>query len=70
MLGSISECRHRSAMMNKYISFKTNSNKLQFGGEKCKKLHVGKGPKDFRCQDLTVDKWAEVEIKCQETGEI
>ena len=33
-------------------------------------MHVGKGPEDFRCQDLAVDKWAEVEIKCPETGEI
>ena len=29
-----------------------------------------KVPEDFRCQDLAVDKWNEVEIKCQETGEI
>ena len=66
----ISECGHRSAMMNEYISYKTNSKKLQFGGEKCKKLHVGKVKDDFRCQDLAVDKWAEVEIRCPETGEI
>ena len=37
----ISECGHRTAMMNSFICFKTNSKKLQFGAEKCKKLLEG-----------------------------
>ena len=43
--------------------FQTNSKILQFGDEKCKKLHVGHEIKEYKCQDLAVDKWSEVEIK-------
>ena len=59
----ISECGHKTAMMNAYIGFKTNSKKLQFGGDKCKKMHVGHVTEDFKCQDLSLDKWTEVEVK-------
>ena len=30
----VSECGHKTAMMNSYINFKTNSKKLQFGVKK------------------------------------
>jgi hypothetical protein len=33
----ISECGHKTAMLNAYMNHKTNSKKLQFGAEKCKK---------------------------------
>ena len=63
----ITECGHKSAMMNAYINFKTNSKKLQFGVDKCKKLHIGNVQKPYKCQDLVVDKWSEVELKNCET---
>ena len=66
----ITECGHKTAMMNGYINFKTSSKKLQFGGDKCKKLHVGHTYDDYKCQDLSVDKWSEVEITNDVTGEI
>ena len=66
----ISECGHKSAMMNGYINFKTNSKKLQFGVKKCKKLHIGNMDKEYKCQDLSVDKWEEVELINDETGEM
>ena len=66
----ITECGHKSAMMNTYINFKTNSKKLQFGVKKCKKLHVGKVQEEYKCQNLSVDKWAEVEVKNDLTGEM
>ena len=31
-----------------------------------KKLHVGHEIKEYKCQDLAVDKWSEVEIKNEE----
>jgi hypothetical protein len=43
----VSECGHKTAMMNSYINFKTNSKKLQFGVKKCKKMHVGKDQVDY-----------------------
>ena len=64
----ISECGPKTAMMNAYMNFKTKSKKLQFGTEKCKKLHVGKEKNRDRCQDLFVDKWLEVEVE-KEDGE-
>ena len=56
---SISECGHKTAMSNSYIRFKSLSKKLQFGSEKCKKIHVGKVKEDYKCQPLYVDKWEE-----------
>ena len=38
----ISECGHKTSMMNAFINHKSSSKKFQFGVEKCKKLHVGK----------------------------
>ena len=66
----ISECGHRTAMMNAFINYKTNSKKLQFGVNKCKKLHVGHKLEEFKCQDLNIDKWSEVIIKDDITGEV
>ena len=64
----ISECGPKTAMMNAYMNFKTKSKKLQFGTEKCKKVHVGKEIFKTRCQGLFVDKWVEVEGE-NENGE-
>ena len=57
-------------MLNAYINVKTNSKKLQFGTKKCKQLHVGHVKDDFKCQDLTVDKWTEVKVHNDVSGEI
>ena len=59
----VSECGFKTAMLNSYINFKTNSKKLQFGVTKCKKIHIGKVCEDFKCQALSIDKWIEVETE-------
>ena len=41
-LFSVSECGFRTQSVNTFLTFKTDSKKLQFGAHKCKKLHVGK----------------------------
>ena len=66
----ILECGHRAAMMNDFVNLKTSSKKLQFGVDKCKKLHVGHVREAYKCQDLSVDKWKEVEMENDITGEI
>ena len=38
----ISECGFKSTMANSYINSKSNFKKLQFGTDKCHKMHVGK----------------------------
>ena len=66
----VSECGIQTSMMNSYINVKTNSKKLQFGVEKCKKIHVGKTCDDFKCQQLFVDNWAEVEVRNEDLASI
>ena len=65
---SISECGHKTAMAHSYIKFKTASKKLQFGSDKCKKMHIGKIKDDYKCQPLLVDKWEENWIENTESG--
>ena len=52
---SISECGVESVKSNAFLNSKTNIKKLQFGGEKCYKLHIGK--KKHLCPELHVDSW-------------
>ena len=65
----VSECGPVTSMLNGYINCKTSSKKLMFGVEKCKKLHVGNKNFDFKCQNLLVDKWTEIEIKGEDLQE-
>ena len=44
----VSECGHRSYMVNAYINHKTNSKKLQFGSDKCIKMHVGRIQEEYK----------------------
>ena len=55
----VAECGHKTVMMNAYINHKTSSKKLQFGTEKCKKMHVGKMKAEYKCTKLSIDKWTE-----------
>ena len=59
----ISECGFKTAMINAFLQSKTASKKLQFGGQKCKKIHIGKNYEEYKCQQLYVDSWSEVEAK-------
>ena len=64
----VSECGFRSSMSHAFITFKSNSQKLQFGPSKCKKLNIGKYCRDHNCNTLQVDHWKEVLITNEETG--
>ena len=66
----VSECGYQTSMIHSYIKFKTDSKKLQFGAKKCKKMHVGRYQEDFKCQQLFVDNWEEVEVENTDTGEV
>ena len=63
----VSECGYKTTMLNSFIRFKTNEKKLQFGIEKCKKMHVGKYCQEYKCQKLSIDSWKEVEVIDDET---
>ena len=64
----VSECGFKSNMSHAFITFKSESKKLQFGPSKCKKLHIGKYCRDYNCNTLQVDNWKEVFITNEETG--
>ena len=65
----VSECGHKTAMLNSFLKFQSDSKKLQFGVKKCKKLHVGHKTHDFLCPDLAVPKWEEVLEKDEINGD-
>ena len=65
---TISECGYRTSMVHGFMKLKTDSKKLQFGANKCKKMHIGKVHESFKCQTLKVDNWKEIEVTNEETG--
>ena len=65
---TISECGYRTSMVHGFMKLKTDSKKLQFGANKCKKMHIGKVHESFKCQTLKVDNWKELEVTNEETG--
>ena len=54
---AITECGFKASGMNSYLNTKTNIKKLQYGVDKCFKMHVGKHCNDVICPDLHVDGW-------------
>ena len=51
----VSNCGIETVKTNGFLNAKTNVKKLQFGGDKCHKMHVGK--KHHLCPDVFVDNW-------------
>ena len=66
---TISECGYKSALLNQFINYKTGSKRLQFGTEKCIKMHIGRGKGDVLCKDLHVGAWKTDIISDPVTGE-
>ena len=63
----ISKCGLDSVKMNAFINAKSNIKKLQFGSQKCFKIHVGKN--SACCPDLYLDHWKLKKVEDFETGE-
>ena len=63
-----SECGINSVILNSYIRAKTNIKKLQYGVEKCHKIHIGK--KTIACPDLYIDQCEVKEVQDIETGKV
>ena len=57
----ISKCGIDSVLLNAFINLKTNTKKLQFGEDKCFKMHVGRD--NTICPDLLIDKWNTVHVE-------
>ena len=62
----VSECGFKSRKMNNFLNTRTKIMGLQFGSQKCEKMHIGK--KRFNtdiCVDFEVDIWKE-QLVCEE----
>ena len=64
---SISKCGKESVLVNAFLNVKTNIKKLQYGEDKCFKMHVGLDKSI--CPDLMIDKWTTVETEKVKAGE-
>ena len=62
----ISKCGYKTKQMNEFINARTNIMNLQFGCDKCSKMHIGKRINEDICQSVTVDEWKEVVIQNDE----
>ena len=60
---TVTECRYKSTMANSYLNSKTAVKKLQFGIEKCHKMHVASKKVDEICPDLFVEGWKIKEVE-------
>ena len=65
----VTECGNKTVMANSYINAKSNLKKLQFGTDKCHKMHVGRKKVNGVCPDIYVDGWKVKEVSEVETGE-
>ena len=65
----VTECGSKATMANDYINTIKHLKKLQFGTDKCHKMHVGKRV-DEVCPDLFVDGWIMKEVTELKTGEV
>ena len=54
---TITECGFKTELMNQFLNFKTGSKRLQFGTDKCIKMHVGKSGDKILCKDLHIGGW-------------
>ena len=63
----VTACGYKATMANAFVNTKTNQKKLQFGTEKCHKMHVGKKVEEI-CPDLFVDGWSMKEVTEVNTG--
>ena len=64
----ISNCGPQTVMLNSFVNYKASSKKLQFGTEKCKKLHIGKNQQVHKCGPLFIDGWKEVNMEDKRTN--
>ena len=64
----ISVCGYKSRKMNNFMNTRTNLMSLQFGRDKCEKMHIGKKRNMDLCAEFEVDAWEE-EIVTNEQGE-
>ena len=58
----------QTAKLNGFINVKTDCKKLQFGSDKCKKMHIGIKQEEYKCADLHVNGWEVKPVEEINTG--
>ena len=53
----ISECGFKSRKMNNFLNTRANIMNLQFGRDKCEKMHIGKDHDENICIEFEMDTW-------------
>ena len=66
---SISACGIKTTQMNSFINTRTNIMGLQFGRDKCVKMHVGKKHNTNICSNCKVDAWRDIVVTNEEGKE-
>ena len=64
----ISECGYKTKKMNQFLITRTKLMNLQFGVEKCEKMHIGKRINKDICCSLSVEAWGDKIVE-NENGE-
>ena len=62
----VSNCGVNSQIMNSFINVKSNMKKLQFGEQKCNRIHVGKDK--TVCPPIVIDKWTTKKVEALENN--
>ena len=65
---SISECGYKTNKMNTFLNTHTKLMNLQFGSEKCSKMHIGKHMNRDICPQLSVEAWENKIVQYQGTN--
>ena len=55
----ISECGVQTTVMNAFLNTRTSLMNLQYGSDKCIKMHIGENHNVDICSELSVDSWKE-----------
>ena len=66
---AVSDCGYKTIKMNSFLNTHTNLMGLQFGRDKCVKLHVGKTKQEDVCPDCKVDAWKDVLVRHEDGHE-
>ena len=67
---TISSCGYKTNLLNQFLNCKTGCKRLQFGCDKCVKMHIGKTNSDILCKDVSVGKWQIDLVKSSDTGKV
>ena len=62
----ISTCGLNSVLINGFINSKTNQKKLQYGVEKCHRMHIG--AREHLCPNFHIDSWEIGSVDCLDQG--